>query len=420
MNFRISLYLDKRKSKKNTSNLFPVKLQLYSTITRKQKFYTTGVDLQKDDFDDIFNSDKNVRGEKNETKIYLQSIVNRANEVAKDIDNFTFEVFEKKMFRSKDATINIEYHYKNKIKTLKSFDQISTASNYDSSLKSLSTFLDSKNKSKIKNLTFYDITSGWLNKYESFMVNDSGKSYTTVSMYLRALRTIFNDAINDNEIKQETYPFGKGKGKYQIPTTTGKKKALTLQQLKVLFEAETETPEEEKAKDFWFFSYACNGMNIKDIALLKYKNLEGDKIKYYRAKTINTKKGNLKEINVFTNEYSKSIITKYGNSNTNSDQVVFPIVKSTDDAAEQKRKIKNFVSLINLHFNKIAKREGFEFKISSYWARHSFATVSIQKGASMEFISEALNHSSLNVTKGYFAGFEDETKKEFANKLMDF
>ena len=420
MNFRISLYLDTRKSKKNTSDLFPVKLQLYSTITKKQKFYPTGVDLQKDVFDDIFNSEKNVRGEKNEVKIYLQSIVSRANEVAKDIDNFTFEVFEKKMFRSKDANINIEYHYKNKIKTLKSFDQISTASNYDSSLKSLGTFLESKNKSKIKNLTFYDITSGWLNKYESFMVNDSGKSYTTVSMYLRALRTIFNDAINDNEIKQETYPFGKGKGKYQIPTTTGKKKALTLQQLKLLFEAETETPEEEKAKDFWFFSYACNGMNIKDIALLKYKNIEGDRIKYYRAKTINTKKGNLKEINVFINEYSESIITKYGNSNTNSDQVVFPIVKNTDDATEQKRKIKNFVSLINLHFNKIAKREGFEFKISSYWARHSFATVSIQKGASMEFISEALNHSSLNVTKGYFAGFEDDTKKAFADKLMDF
>ncbi|HEY9220926.1 MAG TPA: site-specific integrase [Lutibacter sp.] len=420
MDFKTSLYLDTRKSKKNTSDLFPVKLQLYSTITKKQKFYPTGVDLQKEVFDDIFNTEKNVRGEKNELKIYLQSIVSRANEVAINIDNFTFEVFEKKMFRSKDANINIEYHYKNKIKTLKSFDQISTASNYDSSLKSLGTFLDSNGKSKIQNLTFYDITSGWLNKYESFMINDSDKSRTTVSMYLRALRTIFNDAINENEIKQETYPFGKGKGKYQIPTTTGKKKALTPQQLKILFEAKTETPEQEKAKDFWFFSYACNGMNIKDIALLKYKNIDGDKIKYYRAKTINTKKGNLKEINIFINDYSRSIINKYQGVNTNPDQLVFPIVKIIDDATEQKRKIKNFVSLINLHFNKIAKREGLDFKISSYWARHSFATVSIQKGASMEFISDALNHSSLNVTKGYFAGFEDETKKEFASKLMDF
>ena len=52
--------------------------------------------------------------------------------------------------------------------------------------------------------------------------------------------------------------------------------------------------------------------------------------------------------------------------------------------------------------------------------RHSFATISVRKGASMEFISEALNHSDLSVTKNYFAGFEDEAKKEFAKTLLDF
>lgn len=58
--------------------------------------------------------------------------------------------------------------------------------------------------------------------------------------------------------------------------------------------------------------------------------------------------------------------------------------------------------------------------LSTYWARHSFAANSIRKGASMEFISEALNHSDLSVTKNYFAGFEDKAKKEFANSLLDF
>jgi len=58
--------------------------------------------------------------------------------------------------------------------------------------------------------------------------------------------------------------------------------------------------------------------------------------------------------------------------------------------------------------------------ISFYYARHSFATNSLRKGASMEFISEALNHSDLSVTKNYFAGFEDEAKKEFANSIMNF
>ncbi|REE82137.1 site-specific recombinase XerD [Lutibacter oceani] len=420
MDFRISLYLDKRKSKKNTPNLFPVKLQLYSVITKKQKFFGTGIDLSKDDFEDIFNSDKSVRGKKNEIKVFLQNILSRANKVAMDLSPFSFESFEKKMFRRKGASINIQYHYNNKIDVLTKNDQISTASNYRLSLKSLNNFLIAKSKGNIKNLTFYDITTDWLNKYESYMIKDVDKSRTTVSMYLRALRTIFNDAINENEIKRETYPFGKGKGKYQIPTSTGTKKALSREQLKILFNANTITPEEERAKDFWFFSYACSGMNIKDIALLKYKNIDDGNIRYYRAKTINTKKGNLKEINVPLNDYARGVILKYGNEHKNPDQVIFPILLNEDDALKQRRKVKNFTSLINLHFNKVAKREGFEFKISSYWARHSFATVSIQKGASMEFISEALNHSSLSVTKNYFAGFEDKDKKEFADKLMDF
>ena len=68
----------------------------------------------------------------------------------------------------------------------------------------------------------------------------------------------------------------------------------------------------------------------------------------------------------------------------------------------------------------MAKDNKLPEDISSYWARHSFATNSLRKGASMEFISEALNHSDLSVTKNYFAGFEDEAKKDFANKLLDF
>jgi len=420
MDFRISLYLDKRKSKKNTTNLFPVKLQLYSVITKKQKFFGTGIDLSKDDYDEMFNSNKNVRGNKYDTKVHLQNIESKAFKVAKELSLFSFESFEKKMFRSKGASINVQYHYNNKIDTLTSNSQISTASNYNLSLRSLGKFLEANSRLLIENLTFYDITTDWLNNYESYMINDVNKSRTTVSMYLRALRTIFNDAINENEIKGETYPFGKGKGKYQIPTSTGTKRALTREQLSILFNAKTTTPEEEKAKDFWFFSFACNGINIKDIVLLKYKNIENSYIIYYRAKTINTKKGNLKEIKVYLNDYAKGIISKYGSENHSPEQIVFPVVLSKDDASKQRRKIKNFTSLINLHFNKIVKREGFEFKVSSYWARHSFATVSIQKGASMEFISEALNHSNLNVTKDYFAGFADETKKDFADKLMDF
>jgi integrase/recombinase XerD len=71
----------------------------------------------------------------------------------------------------------------------------------------------------------------------------------------------------------------------------------------LLFESEPKTEEQKKAKAFWFFSYACNGMNFKDIANLKYKDIEGDVIKFHRAKTKRTKKKKDKTT-VFLNDYT--------------------------------------------------------------------------------------------------------------------
>lgn len=250
------------------------------------------------------------------------------------------------------------------------------------------------------------------------MINHLNRSRTTVSMYLRALRTVFNTAITDKEIDAEVYPFGKNK--YQPPTVRNVKKALSQNHLKQLFDAKPNTPEQTKAKDFWFFSYACNGMNIKDIALLKYENIQEDKIIFYRAKTINTSKTDLKPVTVYLNDFSKAIIKKYGNENTNKKEYIFPIISDKESEIINHNKIKNFTKFINQYLKKLAISEGITSDISTYWARHSFATNSIRNGATMEFVMEALSHNNMKTTVGYFAGFEDKDKKEFMQKLINF
>jgi site-specific recombinase XerD len=59
-------------------------------------------------------------------------------------------------------------------------------------------------------------------------------------------------------------------------------------------------------------------------------------------------------------------------------------------------------------------------KVSTYWARHSFATNAIRSGATMEFIQESLGHKDLATTQNYFAGFDSDTKKQFAKTIMNF
>jgi len=88
-------------------------------------------------------------------------------------------------------------------------NQIGTASTYELSQKSIIDFVTNKSNQKYSTLTFYDISPGWLKDYETYMADTKARSLTTVSMYVRVLRAMFNRAIEEKEIDQEHYPFGK-------------------------------------------------------------------------------------------------------------------------------------------------------------------------------------------------------------------
>ena len=90
--------------------------------------------------------------------------------------------------------------------------------------------------------------------------------------------------------KEKCYPFGKRR--YQIPTSRNIKKALKLQDVAKIYHYAPECEQESRAKDFWLFSYLANGINPKDIASLKYRNIEGEYLIFERAKTENTTRSN--------------------------------------------------------------------------------------------------------------------------------
>lgn len=424
----ISLYLDTRRAKSN--NLYPVKIRVFTPSPRKQKLYPTKFEFTEKEFQSIWETLK-PRTEYKETRRKLQAEETLAIETADLISPFTFEQFEKKLYRGKGEGENVFYQYSETIKKLNGNNQLGTASNYDLSLKSLKLFMlylkgkDITDKDEletalagIKKLAFNDITPAWLNKYEAYMINTKKRSRTTVSIYLRALRTVFNTAIADKEIDAENYPFGKRK--YQVPSVKSVKKSLSKADLKILMQAKAKTPEQQKARDFWFFSYICNGMNIKDIALLRYEDIQEGKIIFYRAKTINTAKADLRPVVVHLTDYANSVIEKYGNTNKAPKTLVFSILNDEQSEIIKFKAIKNFTRFINQNVKKLAIANNITSEISTYWARHSFATNAIRSGLSMEFVSEAFTHSSMKTTQGYFAGFEENNKKELMEKLMDF
>jgi len=412
--YSISIYLDTRRAKAN--NLYPVKLRVFTSTPRKQKLYQTKIDLTEKEFNSAWNTSK-PRGEHKTLRKQLQALESKANDIGDSLRPFTFDQFEKRLYRNAGDGINVSYHYKQIIKDYTKRGQIGTASSYDLSSKSLTDFAKTAKNQQFEKLTLYDISPDWLKDFEYFMVEVKGRSITTVGIYLRALRAIFNKAIDEKEIDRDYYPFGKRK--YQIPATRNVKKALSKDQLSVLYKSTPQNSHQQKAKDFWFFSYSCNGMNIKDIALLKYSDIKDDKIEFYRAKTKLTSKANLKPITVYLNDFTKDIIERYGNKEIIPNNYVFNVLTKGLDPMKQKTKIQAFTRSINQHIKKLCIANDLPKEISTYWARHSFATNAVRNGASLEFIQESLGHSDLKTTQGYFAGFDSATKKDFAEQLMN-
>jgi hypothetical protein len=84
-----------------------------------------------------------------------------------------------------------------------------------------------------------------------------GKTYTTIGIYFRNIRVLFNEAKVAGIIKEFQYPFGKGR--YKIPVGKGRKLALTLQQMQQIISYTDESEATEHYRDLWFFLIYVTG-----------------------------------------------------------------------------------------------------------------------------------------------------------------
>jgi integrase/recombinase XerD len=424
--YTLSFYFDSRRKK--GKNTFPIKLRLYHPPSTKEKLFRTGYYFTVAEYNQAVKL-SNAKGEKKISKVRKEEITeilhvlrSKAISILMELPEFSFDAFERRYY-NKSAKLDICNYYEDYIKQLEHNKKIKTAEVYGLSLLRLKTYLEYSKKKLPEEIPFDLITPSFLEGYKSHYT-DLGRTNATIGIYLRPLRTIFNQAINDpnSGVKKSLYPFGKRTAKkFQIPSGYKKKKALTKEQLKILFEAKPGNEYQKRAKAFWFFSYLANGMNIKDIALLTFNSINGNELSFDRAKT-KTDQGTAKdEIKVVLPPFAKKVITEYGNQKGKKGDYIFPILTKNDTPLEESNKIKNFNRFIGQHIKKLAIANDLPSDISSYWARHSFATFAINHGnASMELVQESLGHKSIKTTQNYFAGFTTDVKKKLSESLLNF
>ena len=288
--------------------------------------------------------------------------------------------------------------------------QIGTAASYSCACVSLHKFRAA--------LKFEHLTPEFLRNYECWFIG-WGNSITTVGIYLRSLRAIINVAIQDEKMNVKDYPFGKRK--YIIPSSKNIKKALCLEEIAKIYYYETEPGSvKDMCPDYWIFIYLGNGLNVKGFCLLTYKNIVGDFIIFNRAKTNRSRRSNPEPISIALKKDSKRIIAKWGQHQLSPDTYVFPYLKSGMTLQKQDDTIDLLLHLINDHMKQIALELEIPKPITTYYARHSFATILKNSGVSTEFISEALGHTSLETTKNYLAGFEQDAIRKATDVLTSF
>lgn len=391
----------------NSKGEYPVKLR--ATFNRKQKFYSLKNESStKEEFELLMNPKS--KGDRAKKRLQYENVLKKAEHIVDGLVEFSFDSFELEFLENKkQRSVSILDYFNNKALELDSSDKIQTATLYRTTIKSLLSF-DPK-------ITFQKITPEYLKRYQNWMV-ENDHSYTTVGMYLRNLKHIINRAINAG--LGIDYPFGNPKeGKYQIPQGKNTKKALGIDEVKKLYTYQPIDQNELLAQKYWMFSYLANGMNMADVANLKYKNIKQNNIEFIRQKTKDTSK-EVTTIRIFITPELLSIIDKIGNIKQNSESYLFPIYEQKFNQLEKHRRLKQHIKNTNKYIRRIAKAVGVDENITTYWARHSYATVLKRSGAPIEFLQEQLGHQTSKTTQNYLDSFEDEHRAKYSANLLSF
>ena len=384
------------KSKPLKDGTFPLMLRV--TKDRKRKYVSLGLSLHEKFWD--FEKGKPKRNCPNKEQIERLIAAKTAEyndlivEMTAQQREYTVETLVSHFHNQVRCATVVEL-YDKLIDDMKRGGKLGNAGVYKYSRTSLLKFTGQRLQ-----IPFSDIDAVWLRRYENWLrTSDCGD--TTISQLFRTLRSVFNKAVELQLVKRDYYPFDAYKvSKFDTRT---KKRAITKEDVRkvIALDLSQGYPSERLARDIFVFSYFGAGINFADIALLKYGNVRDGRVQYVRKKTG-------KPINFLLTEEMRNIIVKYQRQGQTDEDYIFPILDRRVHRTEQQRYDRTHKVLTNTNrwLRKIGQRVGIEH-LTTYVARHTFATVLKRSGVNIAIISESLGHSDLSTTQIYLDSFEN-------------
>lgn len=332
----------------------------------------------------------------------LQQRMLEMNSEQKEYTTTTLLCEESKKFELK----TVSDFYQELIEKFKANSKCGNRLIYRSSYNSLKVFTNDK-----LDVPFSAIDVAWLNKYEKWL-RSKGNKETTMSLLFRTLRSAYNKAIEDKCARKSDYPFNQYRiSKFDV--TTEKRAIAKTEVLKFTKEVQPIGKRQyvQLSKDIFIFSYLCGGINFTDIANLTKANIiEGKRLHYVRQKT-----GKL--IKLGLSEEAIQIIEQYA---PESKGYLFPILDSKihKTPLQKQNRIHKILGKVNKNLKLLAAQLGVKANLTTYVARHSFASVLKKSGVNIALISEALGHSDLATTQIYLDSFDNEQVDDAMKNLL--
>mgnify|MGYP003871705689 CR=1 FL=1 len=239
-----------------------------------------------------------------------------------------------------------------------------------------------------KDIAFKTIDYRFLKDWEADLLS-KGKKVNSIGAYLRAIRAIYNQAIKSGIVEQKLYPFTK----YKIKNEKTVQRTLSKKQITSIEQMEFDDYMMERAKDVFMLSFYFRGMNFRDMALLTEDNLQGDRIIYRREKTH-------KIYSVKIIPKAKELLDKYKSNRP----MLLPIVSKKHCCNREvmirsaREHLKNYNPR---YYHIIGVKIGIP-KMTTYYARYSWANIARKLGYSKDLIAEALGHEYGNKVTGIY------------------
>lgn len=379
---------------------FPLVFQIIHS--RQKRLINTGYKLKEDEFDTSLNKVKMCADSSfSESEVVMMNrkltrqqkkIDNCIKKITSQSDGFSVTDlldFIKYGSSSEQSNSMLLQYVRLQIAKKQEIGKDGTAAAYHSTLASLvkyiATFCPRRTDIRLS-----EIDSHFVDSYERFLYHQ-GMVDNTISYYLRNFRTFYNRAVRDIQGLKDLNPF---KYVHTRPCRTIKR-ALTKQNIQdIACCSFNERPSVEFSRDLYLFSFYAQGMSFVDIVFLKHENIQAGVLSYQRHKSKQL-------IHVLVTSQLQRLIDKYSSGSG----FIFPIIDPTSSVPHYKQ-YRLGLARINRHLSYIAARLSIDVPLTTYTARHTWATLAHYCGAPVSVISAGLGHTSEEITRIYLKEFD--------------